>query len=293
MHRSATRFRRRIHRPSALRDRIVHVGICLAFVLVPLAHPLVAQRITGRIVAGTPAIPLGGAFVLLVDSTGAVTEVTLTDSVGVYTLTAPGAGAFSIEVRRDGATGVMSELFTLARGQTAYLDLALASRIVTLPPVTVVASAAVPTTGVLAGFYERLSRGWGYFITRDEIERRGARHIADLLHGIPDVRVIRRSELESTIRVGTELTRINAGPLSVGEDGSPNVVSDQPLRCSPILYLDGVKFGRVDDVLDQIGPSEIEGIELYRRATEVPPEFGGIYARCGVILVWTRRAPAQ
>jgi hypothetical protein len=57
-----------------------------------------------------------------------------------------------------------------------------------------------------------------------------------------------------------------------------------------MMYVDGVAFGRADDVLDQVGPTDIEGIEIYRRATEVPPEFGGLQARCGVILVWTRRA---
>jgi hypothetical protein len=134
-----------------------------------------------------------------------------------------------------------------------------------------------------------MERGWGLFITREEIERRGARRISDLLYGLPDVRVVRRSELESTVRFGTELSRVNVGPLSQGDDGAPQVVADVPLRCAPLLYVDGMKFGRADEVLDQVGPAEIEGIEVYRRSSEVPPEFGGIYARCGVILVWTRR----
>ncbi|RMH14199.1 MAG: hypothetical protein D6701_11515, partial [Gemmatimonadetes bacterium] len=41
--------------------------------------------------------------------------------------------------------------------------------------------------------------------------------------------------------------------------------------------------------LDLIRPEDIEAIEVYRGASEVPAEFGGSDAGCGAIVIWTRR----
>ncbi len=260
----------------------------LVVALAVLPAPLPAQAVRGFVVSGTPMAPVAGVFVLLVDTAGTVSRAGVSDSTGAYALLAPVAGIYTLQVQSGGYGPFLSDPFPLPRGQTLQLDLHVPRRIYTLPAVTIAGEAGAPA-GVLSGFYERLDRGWGIFFTRDEIQKRGARRISDLLHGLPDVRVIRRSDIESTVRFGTELARVNVGPLSLGEDGAHQIVGDSPLRCSPLLYVDGIKFGRADEVLDQVGPTDIEGIEIYRRATEVPPEFGGLYARCGVILVWTRR----
>jgi hypothetical protein len=258
-----------------------------------MSGELGAQTVSGRVVSGSPPAPVGGAFVLLVDSLGVVTQAALSDSEGSYVLVAPSMGLYTVRVQRGSYATTNSGPVRLSDGEAIRVDMHLPRPALLLPPVTITAPARAHPTGVLAGFYERMEKGWGYFITREEIEKRGARRISDLLHGIPDVRVIRRSELESTVRVGTELSRINVGPLSLGTDGAPQIVVDTPFRCSPILWVDGSKFGRADEVLDQVGPTDIEGIEFYRRSSEVPPEFGGIYARCGVLLIWTRRSSME
>lgn len=40
-----------------------------------------------------------------------------------------------------------------------------------------------------------------------------------------------------------------------------------------------------------IDVSQLEAIEVYRSASEIPIEFSGPTAACGVIVLWTRRAP--
>lgn len=255
-----------------------------------LPSNLAAQTITGRILADPSGLPVAGAYVLLIDSAGVVTRAVVSDSLGAYGLIAPRHGFYTVRVRQGNFASSASEPFHLSSRRRIEVDLHLPLPIHTLPAITVVAPASARLTGMLAGFQRRMEQGWGHFITRDEIARRGARRISDLLHGLPDVRVIPLSELQSTVRFGTELSRVHIGPFSIGEDGTPKVVGYAPLRCAPLLYVDGIKFGRADEVLDQVGPAEIEGIEVYRRSTEVPPEFGGLHARCGVILVWTRRS---
>ena len=41
--------------------------------------------------------------------------------------------------------------------------------------------------------------------------------------------------------------------------------------------------------LGSIMVSSLESVEIYRRTAEVPIEFGGGNAACGVLVVWTRR----
>lgn len=39
-----------------------------------------------------------------------------------------------------------------------------------------------------------------------------------------------------------------------------------------------------------IHPAEIEAIELHPSGAGVPPRFGGMDARCGMILIWRKRS---
>jgi hypothetical protein len=40
---------------------------------------------------------------------------------------------------------------------------------------------------------------------------------------------------------------------------------------------------------DLATPTILEGIEIYRGASTIPPEFISPESRCGVIALWTRR----
>jgi hypothetical protein len=42
--------------------------------------------------------------------------------------------------------------------------------------------------------------------------------------------------------------------------------------------------------LDDLVPaSDVAAVEVYRSPAEVPPEFNGPNAGCGVVVIWTRR----
>jgi hypothetical protein len=63
--------------------------------------------------------------------------------------------------------------------------------------------------------------------------------------------------------------------------------------CPVQVYLDGVLASRNDTEpvpLDELAtPAVLEGIEIFRGISSVPPEFLTPEARCGVIALWTRR----
>ena len=45
----------------------------------------------------------------------------------------------------------------------------------------------------------------------------------------------------------------------------------------------------IDEIDQFISPMDIEAIEVYRSASEVPARFTTAASNCGVILIWSRR----
>lgn len=70
----------------------------------------------------------------------------------------------------------------------------------------------------------------------------------------------------------------------VGTGGGP---------CPVQIFLDGrlITRGAVMEVPvdDLVTPEAVEGIEVYRGLSTVPPEFLTPNSRCGVVAIWTRR----
>jgi hypothetical protein len=54
----------------------------------------------------------------------------------------------------------------------------------------------------------------------------------------------------------------------------------------PVLH---TEEGPITELNQLVVPGEVEGIEIYRRPAEVPPQFApsGIFS-CGAIVIWTR-----
>ncbi|MEO8451439.1 MAG: carboxypeptidase regulatory-like domain-containing protein [Gemmatimonadota bacterium] len=113
-------------------------------------------------------------------------------------------------------------------------------------------------------FERRRARGIGHFITRDEIRDRGYTSMGDALRTVKGVRVnCNAIECISTMARAT-------------------------IGCPPTYYVDGEEvhsFGESTPI------SDVQGIEIYRGASEVPGEYAGARAGCGVIAIWTRATP--
>lgn len=163
------------------------------------------------------------------------------------------------------------------------MTILLAKRPFVLDTLTVVGERARFRPPLLDGFYQRRSRGWGAFLAREEIEARGAYRFTQLLGTMRGVRLVRLPVREGGLQAIRHYTLRIVG---------------KPRYCVPLLWVDGVLWGPVDQVTElgvdvALFPSELEAVEVYRRASELPPEFGGSDAMCGVIVVWTRRSPDE
>lgn len=235
--------------------------------------PTFAQEIRGKVVNRTTGIAVPGASMLLLDETGQIRKMTITDASGAYSVIAPGPGNYTFRVDAPGYNRHEEPRFAVLAGRILELEIRLWD-LTELEPVTVTAESTAFAPGPLEGFYERKDRGRGQFVTRQEIDMMGVNRFTDILRTTPNVDIVSRGGTQYTIRI--------KGTTRAGRD------------CAPLLFVDNVRWGTVD--LDGEGPDgeilpiDVEGIEIYRPSA-VPIEFSGFDSSCGVIVVWTKRAP--
>lgn len=220
--------------------------------------PLGTAQLSGTVV-GPDGKPLEGANIYLVGTAVGARA----DARGGFRLTGLPAGTHTVEVRQ---ISFALKRYTVDLSPTRENKLAavLDTRANVLGAVTVEAKAG----SSIPGFDERAKRGMGNFMTRDDIEKRQSILLTDLFRSVPG--------------------------LNVAFDGSNYTVQSSRagnISCPMQWYLDGAQFDNSDNSIDQfLRPDDIEGIEIYKSASEVPVQYQGRNAACGTILVWTKRA---
>jgi hypothetical protein len=223
----------------------------------PLPH---AGAISGQIVDQQSRTPVLGASVNLI-GTHFRTD---TDSAGRFTQGGLGAGTYIIEVRAIGY-GVTSWAVHLSEGATVDYVFEVVPINVELDPIVVEGQPSYFQRR-MQEFKERREAGRGVFITQEQIAASGAATMADVLRGIPGVRLNCRSGI-----CNVQMTRSAHGVCNADwvVDGAPASMSGTPH-------------------LPVVG---IVAVEIYRNPNEVPAEFLKSDAQCGVIAIWTKSGP--
>lgn len=193
-------------------------------------------------------------------------DVALTRSNGQFTLTDVSAGRRSFRVH-VGDRRTRAQTVDLPASRHTEIRIALRlprgdepepSDVVTLPPLEVQVSRS-DHPGKMRRFFERARSGRGSYVTREDIERRSPDETADLLRDIPGIRVTR-------VRGGRQIVTSNRG-------------------CRLPIFLDGLPVPGM--TVDEIGPHDVEGMEVYASAIEAPPRFRS-RSTCGALVIWTR-----
>ena len=262
-------------RPAAL--------LLLAASLLLPAFPAGGQALRGVVVDDATGSPLPDAAVVLLDTAGLEVGTARTDRTGAFALGLPSAGRWTLRTDRVGYGSLLSGALTVPAGRLLVLELRLSPLPLRLEPVTVVVeSRRLSLEGV--GFYDRRHLGIGRFITADEIETRALTQVTDVLRMEPSVHIY---------------------PVLGGGEANAVVLTFRGQRrdfsglvCLPTIVVDGTVVrrgvtsaptGAVPRLDELIHPAEIEAMELYPSGAGVPPRFGGMDARCGVILIWRKR----
>jgi hypothetical protein len=241
------------------------------------AEGRVRNALLGTVVDEDTREGVRGALVRVLDRDGAPAGSAVTDAHGRFRIHHPDRGpAYTLRVEHL-AYSPAEGAVRFDRDDQLRVEVALSTRAIELEGITVTER----RRGALAdaGFYERMARGMGVFVEVDERHRQRASRAGDYLVGERMLRTVRPRPFAEDIRI--------AGTERFSESGFRD--------CQPAIYMDGALIRRAgeprneDPVFnDIVSASHIAGIEVFRRSTEVPPQYSGAGAACGVILVWTR-----
>jgi hypothetical protein len=189
--------------------------------------------------------------------------VARSDDSGRFHVPQMPAGARGVFVRRLGFAPQRALIPVNATGTTDSIVVTLAAMVVELPSVTALARHDSISRHVLAEFWARRARGFGRFITRDEIEERGAMHFVDLVRTVPGA-LVQNARGRQEIRF------------------SRSVIRD----CPPQYWVDGIPIERGS--ADEFTPDNVEAVELYSGPATTPPQYTTHGMTCGTIIVWSR-----
>lgn len=114
-------------------------------------------------------------------------------------------------------------------------------------------------------FERRRDRGLGAYLRWDEIKRKNFNTVGEAARSIRGVRM-----------------------NCIQEDFTCYVRMSRTPNCNPQWWVDGVN---VSSFHESTPIRDIYGIEIYRGPGEVPGEFSGSNAGCGVIVLWTKSKP--
>ena len=236
-------------------------GWALLGALVAATGPdLAAQAaLKGRVLDSEMGQPVANATVRITPGPAPFT----TDSLGRFEALGLPAGMADVAVE---ALGYESSVFRvrLVAGDTVEGVFPVDFTGYRLPEVVVTARAEQLAPRYL-DFERRRHTGLGAYVRWDEIAKKGYSSVSDALRVIRGVRVQCNQE---TFECFAHMAR------------TP--------QCEPTWWIDGVE---VHSFHENTPIRDIYGIEVYRGPGEVPAEFSGSNAACGVIAIWTKSRP--
>jgi len=245
----------------------MHLPIVVCGLLL-IAAPLGAQTITGRVIDAQTREPLSAVTLRLVRGDRDIASA-VSDSLGAFMLTASVSGNYAILATRIGYAPLRTSVLELERGQALGIELQLSGEAVRIAPLT----AVVARNPYLEskGFYERMRGREGAFMTEEQIRRRNASTLVDVLRTMRGVKIQRNGWRQEVYLAGGD--------------------------CLPQITVDGVtmrwggrSIGTIQPLEDIVSVTHIQGIEVYRGGSGAPREYIGPNAGCGLILIWTRHS---
>jgi hypothetical protein len=221
---------------------------------------VVTDRTTGNRITGAQIVLLREGRTAASDSSGKYVLSGLAAGPSDFVVRARGfpARQLAVELKAGETTERLIELDSTRTGRLAAAQV--------LPAVAVTAPATVVSYR-LVGFERRRQTGRGQYLTEEEIIRSGAYNVVDAVKSMRGV-----------------LYECGGGR------GCYVRMARAPMRCLPEFIVD-------DHMMNDFGPltpiRDVIGLEVYTGPAEVPGEYAGRNAGCGVIVIWTRSGPTR
>lgn len=233
---------------------------------VPLHAQRGATRVYGTVIDVRTQAPIANVQIVHMGDGRIVTS----DSIGLYQFDRLASGLVKFMVRAPGYPAT-TFVVALTLGEQMERDIELdaapapATGAQPLPAVKVETPSSMGAR--FADFEHRRLTGRGQYLTGEEIARTGASRLQDV------VRTFRGVHVDCGGGAGCFIRMTRA-----------------PMRCLPEYVVDE----RVDN---EFGPSvpapDIQALEVYTGPADVPGEFAGRNAGCGLIVIWTKSGPPR
>ncbi|HEX2190286.1 MAG TPA: carboxypeptidase regulatory-like domain-containing protein [Longimicrobiaceae bacterium] len=252
-------------RPAGTPLRILAAGL-LALAL-PGAGGAGAQQATSglevTVTSHGSGRPVMGARVSVV-GTGIAAS---TDASGRLRMAGVPSGVQTVEVRRLGYVTRL-KLVDLRAGRSVPVAFEMEVEAIPVAAIRVEAKARDWGAEYLerSGFDRRRRNSAGAFLTRADIQKTRPRFLSDALRRVSGMRF---------------------QPNGMRGDAHVSMARSGSRPCPVQYFVDGQLIGPGFNI-DEIEAGDVEGLEIYRGAAQVPPEFNRRTASCGVIAVWTR-----
>jgi len=253
--------------------------LALPALLLTLAAPAAAQVLRGRVLDAANDQPVSQARISVLNAENRVAARASAGTNGEFSVTLRGPGTVRLRVERTGYQPSLTQTVQVAALETLQVDVRMAVEALRVEPLTV--TARIPpkrrVSLEMGGFYEREARGFGRFVRREEIESHTNYDLVQVLDRIPGTRAI--------------------GPVIVFDRSSMTgaIIRSQTgkgTHCVPQVYLDGNRMAYDRSGLNgMLDPEHLEAVEVFSSAAQIPAEYSGSSAACGVILLWSRKEP--
>ncbi len=209
---------------------------------------------------------------------------TTTGPDGLYRLDHLRAGITVVLFRLVGYRPVRMRAILLG-GDTVRYPVVMSRAAVQLDPIEVVAS-SYPRG--MEAYAERKSRGFGRFFDPPELRKQEHRRVSELMRTVPGVQPakVRRGGRDILVMVSARGGSLSGPgcPMAIWVDGvrvwEPRAGTRSSAVPNPALDPPDI---------NQWAVNGLEAIEVYRGASETPPQLGGTGAACGTIVLWTRK----
>jgi hypothetical protein len=192
--------------------------------------------------------------------------VAISDDSGRFQVAQMPAGSRGVFVRRLGFAPSRAPIIT-SSGAVDTVRVTLRAIVQELPEVSVQDEHDALSRKFLPEFWARRARGFGKFVTRDEIQQKGAFRFVDIVRSVSGVQIM-------THRGRQEIRFRGAGVGSMTRD------------CPPQYWLDGIPL--MSGSAEEFSPDNVEAIELYAGPATTPPRFNTRSPTCGTVVVWSR-----
>jgi hypothetical protein len=202
------------------------------------------------------------------------------DSNGRFFLGRLPSGTFTVQVRHPAYRAINGSV-RLSAGDTVTWDFDLIALTSRLAEVRV--EERSPLSIGMAGFEERRRAKIGKFIGPEVLEKYMGPTlsglIANKIPGFDVVPLITHGYMSGGFGIASRHYQSMRGGV-------------QNQLCFAKLIVNGARLSGLSGAptnIDELKPGEVVGMEFYRGASEVPTEFSGPDAACGVVVIWTKQ----